>query len=109
MWEMLLTGAKDLRLHFSGVTSDEEYGGCSWTAQYSFSRTGRQVVNEGRAHFRFVDGKIAEHQDEFSLWAWSRQALGLPGLLFGWTPPMQSKIRKMARRNLDKFLISRHA
>jgi hypothetical protein len=104
MWEMLLSGAKGFRLNFTGVHADEEYGGCYWTAHYSFTRTGRQVVNKGRAHFRFAEGKIAEHQDDYSLWAWSRQALGLPGLLFGWTPTMQKKIRKMAQMSLDKFI-----
>ncbi|MDP4217404.1 MAG: nuclear transport factor 2 family protein [Bacteroidota bacterium] len=104
MWEMLLSGAREFRLDFAGVHADGEDGGCTWTAYYSFSRTGRRVVNKGKAHFRFVDGKIAEHQDEFSLWAWSRQALGLPGLLFGWTSPMHRKIRDMARKSLDKFI-----
>jgi hypothetical protein len=103
MWEMLLSGSTDLQLSFTGVHADDEYGGCTWTARYSYSRRGRRVVNKGRAHFRFVGGKIAEHQDEYSLWSWSSQALGLPGLLFGWAPPMQKKIRRMARKSLEKF------
>jgi hypothetical protein len=103
MWEMLLTSSRDLQLDFSDIALDEDYGTCRWTARYTFSRTGRKVVNEVKAHFKFVDGKIAEHQDMFSLWKWSRQALGLPGLLLGWSPFIHNKIRKMARKNLDKF------
>ena len=107
MWEMLLGGAKDLRLECSGVSADAEYGHCRWTAYYTFSRTGRPVINKVHAHFRFSGGKIAEHHDDFDLWRWNRQAFGLSGLLFGWTPVMQKKVRKMAKKGLDKFMAGR--
>jgi len=61
-------------------------------------------VNKGRTWFKFRGGKIVEHQDYYNVWRWSRQALGLPGLLFGWTPFLQNNIRRMARKNLDKFM-----
>jgi hypothetical protein len=82
----------------------EEYGSCNWIAMYTFSKTGRQVINDVRAHFKFYDGKIVEHMDDFDLWKWSRQALGTPGLLFGWTPFLQQKIRKNAKASLRKYL-----
>ena len=115
MWEMLLSNAKDLQLSFSNIQSEPRlspdtdaapvsYGSCDWVATYTFSQTGRQVVNKGAALFTFSEGKIAEHQDNFDLWRWSRQALGIPGILFGWTPVLQNKIRRMARRNLEKFM-----
>jgi hypothetical protein len=31
-------------------------------------------------------------------------ALGLPGLLLGWTPLVQSAVRRRARASLDDFL-----
>ncbi len=110
MWEMLLSSAKDLQLSFSNIQVDpasaaegSSYGSCDWIAAYTFSQTGRKVVNKGKALFTFSEGKIAEHQDNFDLWKWSRQALGIPGILFGWTPFLQNKIRQKARRSLEKF------
>jgi hypothetical protein len=104
MWEMLLSNARDLKLRFGDIVSEDGYGTCNWVATYTFSATGRKVVNEGKANFRFVGGKIAEHQDVFDLWKWSRQALGVPGILFGWSSLLQKKIRRMARKNLEKFI-----
>ncbi|HMH21717.1 MAG TPA: nuclear transport factor 2 family protein [Puia sp.] len=111
MWEMLVKNARDLQIVFGDIRVDNDigdgvYGSCNWAATYTFSQTGRRVVNKVKARFKFEDGKIAEHMDQFDLWKWSRQALGLPGILFGWTPPLQKKIRAMARKNLDKFLTS---
>jgi len=104
MWEMLLSRAKDLELSFSEVQSEDGYGSCSWIATYTFTATGRKVVNKGKARFSFSEGKIVEHQDEFSLWKWSSQALGLPGMLFGGTSLFQKKIRRNARKSLEKFI-----
>lgn len=50
------------------------------------------------------EGKIVGHVDHFDFWRWSRQALGAPGLLLGWTPILRGKIRSRARGNLDRFL-----
>jgi ketosteroid isomerase-like protein len=104
MWEMLLSRAKDLELSFCEVASEAGYGSCRWTATYTFTATGRKVVNSAKARFTIRDGKIAEHQDEFSFWKWSRQALGLPGMLLGWTSLLQNKVRRDARKSLTKFI-----
>ncbi|MEN9670596.1 MAG: hypothetical protein RL018_873, partial [Pseudomonadota bacterium] len=42
--------------------------------------------------------------DSFNFWAWSRQALGAPGLLIGWTPFLRAKVQATANDNLQKFL-----
>jgi len=107
MWEMLLSRAKDLELSFSEVRSEDDYGSCNWIATYTFTATGRKVVNRGKARFSFSEGKIVEHQDEFSLWKWSSQALGLPGMLFGATSLFQKKIRGNARKSLEKFMVGK--
>ena len=60
--------------------------------------------NQIEATFRFADGKIIEHTDVFDLWAWTRMALGLPGILLGWSPPIQNKVRATARKGLDAWL-----
>lgn len=104
MWEMLCKRAKDFSLEFSNIQSDDEYGTCNWTAIYTFSKTGKKVKNEIKAYMKFVDGKIIEHSDAFSLHRWSRQALGWKGLIFGWMGFMQRKIQKASRSALREFM-----
>ena len=103
MWRMLTGRAEDLRVELHDHRSDGETGSAHWVARYTF-RTGRKVVNDVHATFRFRDGLIAEHEDRFSFHGWARQALGLPGLLLGWTPVLQSKVRAQARGDLHKFM-----
>lgn len=105
MWEMLCRNARDFSLEFSNIKLlDEEYATCNWTARYTFSKTGRKVVNNIKAHMRIQDGKITEHTDEFDIWKWSRQALGVSGLLLGWSGFIKSKVRNNARKNLAAFM-----
>ena len=70
----------------SSTTPTDGEGSAHWRAHYTFAQTGRPVVNDIQAKFRFRDGQIAEHVDDFSFYRWARQALGPPGLLLGWTP-----------------------
>ena len=108
MWEMLCTSAKDFSLTFGNIIElDEEYATCDWVASYTFSKTGRKVVNKIKANMRFADGKIIEHSDAFSIHKWSKQALGLTGELFGWNSFFQRKIKNQAKRNLLKFIQSK--
>ncbi|MBL7856172.1 MAG: nuclear transport factor 2 family protein [Cyclobacteriaceae bacterium] len=106
MWQMLIIASTDLIIQFDSVEANNENGQCHWEAFYTFSRTGRKVHNRIEASFKFKDGKIIEHIDQFDLWRWSRMALGISGVLLGWTPIVRNKIRKMARYNLDKFISS---
>jgi ketosteroid isomerase-like protein len=107
MWEMLCRQSKDLSLEFSEVEADDEYGTCKWVATYSFARSGNKVINRIKAHFKFHEGKIVEHTDDFDLWKWSRQALGISGWLFGWSEFFQKKIRASAQDKLLRFLESK--
>ncbi|MCD6015121.1 MAG: snoaL-like domain protein [Solirubrobacterales bacterium] len=104
MWRMLCERAIDLELSHSGVRAEGDRGSAHWDADYTFTATSRRVHNEIVADFRFRDGLIAEHRDEFDLWRWARQALGPVGVLLGWSPPVQSRIRGQARENLDRFI-----
>lgn len=105
MWEMLCKNAKNFSLEFSGISLlDEEYATCNWVAIYTFSKTGRKVTNHVKAFMRIADGKIIEHTDKFDLWKWSRQALGLPGLLLGWSGFIQNKVHHTAKKSLEKFM-----
>ena len=105
MWEMLCKNAKDFSLTFSNIQLlDEEYATCNWVATYTFSKTGRKVVNNIKAFMRLKDGKIIEHSDGFKLSKWAAQALGFKGALLGWTGFMKRKIQQNARKNLVAFI-----
>jgi len=105
MWEMLCKNAKDFSLTYSNIKHlDDEYSTCEWVATYTFSKTGKKVVNRIKANMLFADGKIIEHSDAFSLHRWSSQALGFTGWLFGWNSFFQRKIKNKARKNLLKFI-----
>ena len=103
MWRMLCERGTDLELSHSAIETEGDRGSAHWVADYTFSGTGRAVHNEIDARFRFEDGRIAEHTDSFDLWRWARQALGPVGVLLGWSPPVQAKIRSQARASLDEF------
>jgi ketosteroid isomerase-like protein len=104
MWHMLCERGKDLTLEYSGVEAGETAGSAHWEAHYTFS-TGRKVHNIIEAAFEFRDGKIIKHTDVFGLWRWARQALGPVGLLLGWFPTVQSKVRHTAQRQLNDFIL----
>jgi ketosteroid isomerase-like protein len=105
MWEMLCKNAKDFSLNFSEIELiDEEYATCRWTASYTFSKTGKKVVNKIKAYMKLENGKIIEHSDAFRLSTWIGQALGWKGVLFGWTGFMKRAVQKNARKNLMNFM-----
>ena len=104
MWRMLTGRAEDLRVELLDHSADEHSGTARWRAHYTFTQTGRPVVNEVEASFRFQDGLIADHEDSFDFYRWCRQALGLRGLLLGWTPLVKNAVRRGAREGLDEFM-----
>lgn len=104
MWRMLTGRADDLEIELREHESDGDRGTARWIARYTYSQTGRPVVNDVRARFRFADGLIAEHDDEFDLYRWERQALGPVGTLLGWTPMLKGAVRRRARAALDEFM-----
>jgi ketosteroid isomerase-like protein len=104
MWQMLLSASKDLRVTFDNIVVKDNSATCHWEAWYTFSRTGRPVHNVIDAQMEFRDGLIFRHKDYFNFYRWSKQALGISGLLLGWTPIVSNKVRDTARRGLDKFM-----
>jgi hypothetical protein len=106
MWRMLCeaTKAKGLphwKLEVSQLTDTSAH----WDAHYLFSATGRKVLNRIDASFEFdAGGLIVKHRDRFDFWAWSRQALGAPGVLLGWSPFLRNKVRAQAASSLKRFL-----
>jgi hypothetical protein len=104
MWKMLCARAKDLTVEFRDVQASDTEGSAHWDATYTFATTGRKVINRIDAKFKFENGLIKEHRDTFGFYRWARQALGPVGLLLGWTPMIQSKVRRTAADGLEKFL-----
>lgn len=108
MWRMLLERSNgNLKIEFEVLHADAEQGEAKWDAWYPFSTTGRKVHNKIHARFRFKDGLIIEHKDHFNFWSWSRQALGTPGLLLGWTPFLRNKVSSTAMAGLKKWRASK--
>jgi len=107
MWQMLAARARDFSLIFRDVTADDNHGSAHWEATYLFSKTGRMVTNVIDSEFEFKDGLILRQTDRFDFWRWSRQALGLPGVLLGWTPMLKQSVRATARAGLDQFIVER--
>ncbi len=105
MWRMLCQRVKGtpFELTFSDIWANENEGGCNWEAKYLFSRTGKQVHNIISAQFKFKDGKIIQHKDDFNFWRWSRMALGAAGYVLGWTPILQKKVQAQAEEGLRQF------
>lgn len=108
MWEMLLARAADLAITHHLGPVDAGSGTVQWEARYTFTRTGRSVVNRITATFTFQDGLIRTHRDSFDAWVWSRQAFGPLGLLLGWTSWFQNRVRSEALRALRKHQARTH-
>ncbi len=112
MWRMLCTATASnpaarahWKLEVSGITANSAH----WEAHYLFNANGRgggrKVLNRIDARFEFDgQGLITRHRDRFDFWAWSRQALGAPGWLLGWSPMLRHKVRATAAKNLRRFL-----
>lgn len=104
MWEMLITTGKDLTLTFDGIVSEGNKVKANWVASYTFSATGRRVINRVEARFIIHEGKIILHEDQFNFHTWAKQALGFSGWLLGWSDFLKSKVSKQAREKLNKYM-----
>ena len=110
MWRMLCgatagspANREAWHLDVSNITAHSAH----WEAHYRFSATGRLVHNIIEAQISCgADGLIVRHRDSFDFWRWSRQALGAPGLLLGWSPYLRQQVRAKAAANLQRYLAS---
>ncbi len=105
MWRMLCESQKggDFKVVFSNVEFNDEKGKAKWEAFYNFSKTGRRVHNIIEASFKFKDGLIIDHRDNFDLYRWSKQALGFKGTLLGWTAFFKKGLNKQTGHLLQRF------
>jgi ketosteroid isomerase-like protein len=102
MWRMLTGRARDLKIELHEHEAGEETGSAHWIASYTFS-TGRPVVNDIQAKFRFADGLIADHVDDFDFRKWAKQALGPSGNLVALLSPLRAKARAKALEQLAAY------
>ncbi|MGW8121868.1 nuclear transport factor 2 family protein [Roseivirga echinicomitans] len=105
MWSMLVErGGNSLIVTHRILAVTNSTVKAQWTAIYPFSKTLRMVHNKITADFIIEDGKIVNHKDHFNMWKWCSMALGLPGMLLGWTGFMKNKVRKTALSSLHKYM-----
>ncbi|MDX1905433.1 MAG: nuclear transport factor 2 family protein [Bacteroidia bacterium] len=104
MWAMLITRSKgDLQIRFFDVVAQGQDVTLTWEAEYYFSATRRKVFNQIRTTLRCQDGLIISHQDRFNLWKWASMALGLPGMLLGFTPYFRRRLQTQVRSALARY------
>ncbi len=104
MWQMLIVKGKDFHLEFKDISATENSAKAHWDAFYTFSGTGKKVINRIDATFEIENGKISRHIDSFNFHTWAKQALGLTGFLLGWTSFLNKKVSAQAMKNLDSFM-----
>jgi uncharacterized protein len=108
MWQMLTSQADDLTVELVEHEFDGATASARWIARYTFTRTGRPVVNDVRSKFKFdADGLIVEQVDKFRFYRWARQALGPKGTWLGWTPQLQLRVLRQARSRLALWMQER--
>lgn len=93
----------------SGVTWDGSKGHARSVAFYTFTATGRKVENIVRATFEIDGGEFVRHTDVFDFWRWSKQALGAPGMLLGWSSFLRTRVQGQAGKALDEYVAHRAA
>ncbi len=94
----------ELKVEFSDISAEEKTGKAKWISTYNYGQKKRKVINPVSASFKFKDGKIIEHLDDFDAWKCSKQAFGLPGYLFGWSGFMKKKNQKTTNGLLVKYM-----
>jgi uncharacterized protein len=106
MWRMLCERSDDLEVVLIEHGADAGEGWAHWSATYTFTGTGRPVVNDIRSRFRFDGELIRDQVDTFSLRRWGAQALGPRGTLLATVGLLGRAVRKQARGNLDRYRVS---
>jgi ketosteroid isomerase-like protein len=103
MWRMLCERSDDLHVVLIEHGADGDDGWAHWSAEYTFTGTGRNVVNQIRSRFRFEGDLIRDQVDSFSLRRWGGQALGRRGTVLGTTGLLGRAVRKQARGQLEQY------
>ncbi|WAC41534.1 nuclear transport factor 2 family protein [Pedobacter sp. SL55] len=99
MWQMLISRSGDMTLTFGNIRAAGNKVTAYWEAHYTFTATGKKVINKINAEFEIEDGKIVKHTDSFDFYKWAKQAFGAGGFLLGWTNSFKEKVRQTAKKN----------
>jgi limonene-1,2-epoxide hydrolase len=103
MWQMLISRGGDMKLSFTNIKDNGDNVTAYWEAHYTFSATGKKVVNKINAEFEIKNGKIVKHTDRFDFYEWAKQAFGFGGFILGWTNVFKEKVRETAKKKLDEY------
>jgi hypothetical protein len=104
MWSMMCRRAKEFSLTYEILFAEERKAQVKWQAKYLYAGK-RPVTNNILSTLSLWDGLIIRQVDEFDFALWSRQALGLPGLLAGNTQWFRRKVQVTANDQLNQFII----
>lgn len=103
MWRMLCSNTSEIEIDFKIMDSHQNQVTAHWVAKYTFSKTGRNVINKIDATFILENQQIVSHVDVFNLWTWSKQAMGPMGWLFGWSDYFRKKLQQTTSKSLSKY------
>jgi ketosteroid isomerase-like protein len=103
MWRMLCERSDDLEVRLLDHGAENDHGWARWSAAYTFTETGRGVVNQISSRFTFDGELIREQVDSFSLRRWGGQALGRRGTMLGAAGLLGRAVRKQARGQLERY------
>lgn len=104
MWQMLISRSGDMTMTFGNIKEAGNKVTAYWEAKYTFTATGRKVVNKINAEFELENGKIVKHTDDFSFYKWAKQAFGAGGFLLGWTSTFKAKVEETAKKKLEEYM-----
>jgi hypothetical protein len=92
------------RIEVSDIEATAKRGRARWEPHYSIRASGRAVHSVIDAEFTFdKEGRIVSHDERFSFWNWSHQALGMQGTLLGWSPLLRLKTRAWLNQSLAAY------
>lgn len=105
MWQMLCSSQvkENFKVNYSNIECKTNSGVADWQAIYVFSKTSNRVHNSIHSKFIFKDGLIFRQTDDFNLYNWARQALGLKGLILGWTPFFRRQLQQRTSSMLSRY------
>jgi ketosteroid isomerase-like protein len=107
MWHMICRPeghAGNIAAMFNVVHADDRRGWVNLVDDYTFSSTGRKVINVIDSYFCFEDGLIVEQRDFCDPRAWAAMALaGVSGFLASQSHFLRSfKARQMLHKFVEK-------
>lgn len=103
MWTMLMERAQDFSVEYTVLEAEENRGKVRWIAKYLFSKTGKKITNIVTSEIELKEGKIIHQVDTFNLRKWIGMALGFKGILTGWIPAVQNKVKTQAKKGLEHY------